>query len=264
LLVPWHVLVFDNLYRVRSLGRTVAALRAGVPGWGAVLASSVPRYGIEMPIRTAAAASGLALATGGGTRTILGLALAVAAAALPLFPGYPGQLDFTLLAASIGYAWTPLAWLAVALLVLPAARRGETASSALLLAGVWSVALSLRWDLRLVWPSYYGVLAPFLVLFVAARLASLVAAGPTGLAAACIVAGADRGPGDDQRAALRHTVPSRRLVPARHAADAGHGGTAARDRRRLRPRPHQARRLGGSVPGGAAGELPRRAPAPDA
>lgn len=187
-LVSWHTLVFDNLYRVRSLGRTVAALRAGVPGWDVVLASSLPRYAVEMPLRAAAAAWGLALARAGGPRTVLGLGLAAAAVALPLVPGYPGQLDFTLLAAGIGYAWTPAAWLIVVVLALRGARRGEPAAAALVLAGVWSVALALRWDLRLVWPSYYGVLAPFLVLFVVGRLAALLTSGPTGLAAACVVA----------------------------------------------------------------------------
>jgi hypothetical protein len=39
-----------------------------------------------------------------------------------------------------------------------------------------------------VWPSYYGVLAPFLVLLVVARLAALVVRGPTALAAAVVVA----------------------------------------------------------------------------
>jgi len=64
----------------------------------------------------------------------------------------------------------------------------RSADAALLLAGVWSVALALRWDLRLVWPSYYGVLAPFLVVFVAGRLASVLVSAPTALAAACVVA----------------------------------------------------------------------------
>lgn len=187
-LVSWDVLVFDNLYRVRSLARTAAALRAGVPAWTGVLATSVPRYAVEMPLRAAMVAWGLALAPAGGMRRLLGTALAAAALALPLLPGYPGQLDFTLLAAGIGYAWTPLAWLVVALLALRGARRGETAAAALLLAGIWSVAQALRWDLRLVWPSYYGVLAPFLLILVVGRLASLLVRGPTALAAAGVVA----------------------------------------------------------------------------
>lgn len=186
--VSWDVLVSDNLYRVRSIGRTVAALRAGVPGWGAVLASNLPRYGIELPLRTAIAAWGLGLVGTGGARAALGLALAAAAIALPLLPGYPGQLDFTLLAASLGYAWSPAAWLAVALLAFRGARRGEAAAAALVLAGVWSVALALRWDLRLVWPSYYGVLAPFVALLIVRRLAALLVPGPTALAAACVLA----------------------------------------------------------------------------
>ena len=187
-LVSWDVLVFDNLYRVRSLSRTIAALRAGVPAWTTLLATNVPRYAVEMPLRAAIVAWGLALAPAGGIRRLLGIALAAAALALPLLPGYPDQLDFTLLAAGIGYAWTPLAWLIVALLALPGARRGETAAAALLLAGIWSLAQALRWDLRLVWPSYYGVLAPFLLLFVVGRLASLLVRVPATLAAAGVVA----------------------------------------------------------------------------
>ena len=186
-LVAWDVLVFDNLYRVRSLGRTLAALRAGVPAWTTVLATSLLPYAVEMPLRAAMVAWGLALA-GGGIRRAIGIALATTALALPLLPGYPGQLDFTLLAAGIGFAWTPLAWLVVTLLALPGARRGETAPAALALAGLWSVALALRWDLRLVWPSYYGVLAPFVLLFVVGRLASLLVRVPTTLAAAGVVA----------------------------------------------------------------------------
>src|SRR6185436_735170 len=73
-LVAWDVLVFDNLYRVRSLARTVAALRAGVPAWTTVLATSVPPYAIEMPLRAAMVAWGLALAPGGGMRRPLGIA----------------------------------------------------------------------------------------------------------------------------------------------------------------------------------------------
>ena len=187
-LVPWDVLVSDNLYRMRSLGRSVAALRAAVPEWSVVVPSALGRYGLEAPIRTAVAATGFALAASGGARVVLGLALAGAAIALPLLPGYPGQLDFTLFAASIGYAWTPLAWLIVAVVALEGARRSDAADAALLLAGAWSVAQALRWDLRLVWPSYYGVLAPFLVVFVAGRLASVLVSAPTALAAACVVA----------------------------------------------------------------------------
>jgi hypothetical protein len=186
--VSWDVLAFDNLYRVRSLARTVAALRARVPSWGAVLASSLPRYGVEMPLRTAAVAFGLALANAGGVRRLLGGGLAALAVGVPLLPGYGVPLDFTLSAASIGYAWSPAAWLLVAVLALRGARRGEAEASALVLAGVWSVALALRWNLRLVWPSYYGVLAPFLVVFVVGRIASRLASGPTLLAAACVVA----------------------------------------------------------------------------
>ena len=74
------------------------------------------------------------------------------------------------------------------LLALPGARRGETAAAALVLAGVWSIALALRWDLRLVWPSYYGVLAPFLVVLVVGRVAALLVPGATAFAAAGVVA----------------------------------------------------------------------------
>lgn len=188
-LVPWETLVWDNLYRIRSLGTTVARLRAGVPGWGAVLAGAVPRYALELPLRAAVVAAGLALAGGAGAgRRALGGALAAAALAAPLVPGYPGLLDFTLLSPSLGWAWTPAAWLAVAAAALPAAVRGERVGAALVLAGVWSAALALRWDLRLVWPSHYGVLAPFLLVVVVGRLAGLVVARHAALAAALVVA----------------------------------------------------------------------------
>ena len=187
LVVPWDVLLSDNLYRVRSLAGSVAALRAGVPDWTSILPSALWRYGIETPLRTAVAAWGLGVALTTGRRA-LGLALTAAAIALPLLPGYPGHLDFTLLAASRGWAWTPAAWLIVVLLALRGATRGETAASALVLAGVWSLVLALRWDLRLVWASYYGVLAPFVALVVAARVASLLVSYPTALASACVVA----------------------------------------------------------------------------
>jgi hypothetical protein len=187
-LVSWDVLLGDNLSRVRSVGQTLARLRAGVPAWGPLLASAVLRYGVELPLRAAAAAWGLELAAARGARRAAGALVVLAAVGAPLVPGYPTPLDHTLLGASLGYAWSPAAWLVVALAALPAARRGERGAAALVLAGSWSVALALRWDLRLVWPSYYGVLAPFLLLVVAARAAALVSPRRAALAASAVVA----------------------------------------------------------------------------
>jgi hypothetical protein len=186
--VSWDVLVFDNLYRIRSFAQTIPALRAGVPKWSGVLATNVPRYAVEMPLRAAIVAWGIVQAREGGTRTVIGLALAAAALALPLLPTYPDQLDFTLFAPSIGFAWTPAAWVVVAVLAARGAWRGDRAATALLLAAIWSIAQALRWDLRLVWPSYYGVLAPFLVVLIVGRLAAPLVRGPTALAAACVAA----------------------------------------------------------------------------
>jgi len=187
-LVSFDVLVFDNLYRVRSLGRTLAALRAGVPSWRDLIATNAPRYLVEMPLRAAGVALGLTLAERGGARRLAGLVVAAVLVALPLLPGYRAPLDFTFLASSLGFAWSPATWLVVAAVALPAARRGEAAAAALVLAGLWSAALAVRWDLRLVWPAYYGVLAPFLLISVVGRVAALLVSRHTALAAACVVA----------------------------------------------------------------------------
>jgi hypothetical protein len=188
LLVPWRELLFDNLYRVRSLAPMLARLREAAPPLVPLIPEVVLRYGLELPLRAALFAVGLGLVAGTGGRRYVGVALAAASLLVPLLPRYPELQDFTLLADSAGFAWSPMAWAAAFVISVHRARRGDPAAAAITLAAVWSVCLSLRWNLSLAWTSYYGFLAPFLLLRLVRSITARLNPRRAPLAVACVIA----------------------------------------------------------------------------
>jgi hypothetical protein len=188
LLVPWRELLFDNLYRVRSLGQTVARLREGAPALVPLVREILLRYGLELPLRAALFAVGLGFVAGGGVGRHVGVVLSTASLLIPLLPRYPELQDFTLLADSVGFAWSPMVWVVAFVVSIRQAGRGDPAATAITLAAVWSVCLSLRWNLSLAWTSYYGFLAPFLLLLLVRSVTSRLNTRRAPLAVACVIA----------------------------------------------------------------------------
>jgi hypothetical protein len=192
-LVPWRQLLFDNVYRLRSFERSVPAYRAGLfPPLGPVVRDTLLRYGIELPARAAIVSAGLGTAMGGGVRRLLGIGLATAALLVPLVPGYPPLPDFfRSYAPARQFVWSPMAWALLAALAFSVTykKKQDGGLRALALVATFSVFLAVRWELRVAWPSFYAVFAPFLTIFVVRFLASrVVAPGHAGTAAALVIA----------------------------------------------------------------------------
>jgi hypothetical protein len=188
-LVPWRILLFDNVLRLRTFRAMAPGLAAAVPDPWRTLRGGLLRFVIELPVRATLAAAGLSLAARGGGWRPAGLMLAGAMALLPLLPGYMRPIDLTLFSGLRGFAWSPLVWAVVFGVALRAVRRGtDPAAPALVLVALLGVALSARWSGRLLWTSYYGFLAPFLVLLVARRLAAFVVPRQAAAAAALVFA----------------------------------------------------------------------------
>jgi hypothetical protein len=182
-LVPWRQLLFDNVYRVRSFRRSVPTYQAWiVPPLAPLMAEAALRYGIELPLRVAAVAAGLRLVCGGGVRRVVGAVVAAVALFVPLLLGYPPLRDFVPeeRAPYTQFGWTHVGWLIAAVLALRGlSRRDSLASRAVFVAGTLSVLLSLRWQFHVVWPSFYAVFAPFLVVLVVRTVATRLAEGAT-------------------------------------------------------------------------------------
>jgi hypothetical protein len=190
--VPWRTLVDDNLYRVRSFRMTLPAYKAGLfPPLGPVLAAAALRYGLELPLRAAAVAAGLAFAAGRGrARRGAGVLLAAGTLLVPLVPGYPPLAEFVRLPGpERQFYWTPLVWAALGIGAAMRYRQsGSAATRALVPVAAASVLLTLRWDFRLAWPSYYAPFAPLLLPLLVRPLAARLVPARAALATALVLA----------------------------------------------------------------------------
>jgi hypothetical protein len=189
-LVPWRELLLDNLYRIRMFKFAQPAyIRHLFPPLGPVVMDAVLRYGVEFTGRAALVAAGLHLAAAAGSRRPLGALLAGAGLLVPLLPGYSPPLDFLPSFRASPFMWAPVGWLVVAAVALVRGRRTSAAEGpALVVVAAFNVLLTLRWGLRVAWPSYYGFFAPFLVLLVVRSLLAVVAPRRAALAATLVVA----------------------------------------------------------------------------
>jgi hypothetical protein len=177
--VGWRVLVFDNLYRVRSLemtvGRYVTALDASA--WPALWRALV-EYVVVLPAWVVAVGAAFARARRGWPAGVGWVALVGLLLAWPLSPWFWATADFDWLSylQSSQFRWSLVGWIvaaAVAVVRDPRGLRAET--RAFVLIAVFSVAAAARWGFVVVWPQYYAPFAPALVLVVVRTVASRVA-----------------------------------------------------------------------------------------
>ncbi|MGH7894247.1 MAG: glycosyltransferase family 39 protein [Candidatus Binatia bacterium] len=192
--VPWPVLLYDNLYRVRSFAVTVASLQRFLdrPPWPACLDALV-HYGLLLPLWAAAVGVSLHLARARGLRRGLGVVL------IPLILGFMlsrwdrSPIDFNPVyyVTSWFFEWTTIGWglVAVGQLISDRTRR-RPETPAVVLAAIYSVVVTLRWKLHVVWPEYYAPLAPLLLIFIVRTLATRLvgATAPTATALVFLVA----------------------------------------------------------------------------
>ncbi|MGH7896177.1 MAG: hypothetical protein ACREQL_16020, partial [Candidatus Binatia bacterium] len=173
--VPWRQLLFDNVYRVRSFTGPIANYKSMIFGpLPYVYANAVVHYLVLLPLRVVAAALGLRLLGASAIRTGAGAVLVLVAVALPLLPAYPPNTDLVMSIWPGQFEWTPVVWATIVVFGALVSRR---ATAALPLVAIFSLAETLRWDLRVAWPPYYAVFASYLTIvvvrFVAGRFVSL-------------------------------------------------------------------------------------------
>jgi len=171
--VPVEQLIEDNLYRKRTLDLIVSATRS----WADFplaprLSKAALHFGLEFPLRVIALAWGVAQLRRPGAWRVLGAALAIAALLLPLLPGYAQPSEFAGLRRGMQYYWAPTVWLLVFAATAVALWRQPTSTArALLVIAGFALLLSLRWNLRMRLPSYYGFTGPLLLILVVRSLA---------------------------------------------------------------------------------------------
>jgi hypothetical protein len=170
LVVGLRTLVFDNLYRVRTLAAAVPVLIDKMVGSdGRLQAAALWRMGLGLPVRALVLGMGLAWLVRRPRRATLGALLTASALAATVASSYPRPLDFL----GPDVRWTVLAWPCVALASLLWHREADPARCrAIVVVATFALLLTVRWGFNVVWPSYYGFLSPFLLLLMADMLAT--------------------------------------------------------------------------------------------
>jgi len=201
--VPFEQLVYDNLYRKRTLDLIVSATRSwgDVPLWPTVVGAAA-HYAGELPARAAALAWGASQLRRGGWRRVSGALLCLAAIAIPLLPGYPQIREFLGLRNGLHYYWAATGWAVVGLIAAFSLLRNSShlvflvlgfdraddpepsfsrlaggasaRSRAIVVVAFFAVLLSLRWNLRIRLASYYSFLGPLLLLLTVREVASVL------------------------------------------------------------------------------------------
>jgi hypothetical protein len=195
-MVPIDELLFDNVFRVRTLVPLADASNRHLASLNRDLASralwppmheTLLRFGLEFPARAFLIAVGVGWVMTPGPRRVVGAFVCGAALGLPWvvsFTGGPGASPL------LDLSWTPKAWLCVGVLALLAHWRHPTLrTGALAIAATTSAAMALRWKLDLAWVSYHAPFAPMLILLTTREIAGL--SGRTravGVGAALVVA----------------------------------------------------------------------------
>jgi hypothetical protein len=159
-------MIFDNMYRVRSFG-SVARYRDSVllpilP----LLQGAVMHYAIELPLRAIVIDTAIRRARSLSWTSVFAIAIGAIALLAPFITGYPLNTDFArpfLLQSQ--FAWVTVIWAVVLLAsaIQIRQRPGRPESGVLFVVAVYSLLITLRWNLHVAWAPFYAVFAPLLV-----------------------------------------------------------------------------------------------------
>lgn len=167
LTIPLDVLWEDNLYRERSLtsaldNYTKSLFVPLLPELG----KAALCYLVLFPLLAALAIPGLRWLRGTPVEKAGGFFLIlVPVIGAYLVSRYISPDETRSLYKQLQFSWTPTAWLLVGAgaMLLRDRLAPPVAWRTLALVGVFSFAVTLRWDFFVAWPAYYAVFAPFLV-----------------------------------------------------------------------------------------------------
>ena len=176
--VSWDVLIFDNIYRVRSLSEALDNYTRNLfPPLLPQIGLAAACYLIVFPLTACVAALGLRWLRDGVVDALAGgFLLLISAGAIYLAARHLSPDEAANVYKQIQFSWTPAAWLVLSIIAMTFRERlgPSTLWRTLAIAGAFSFIITLRWSFRVAWPAYYAVLAPFLVVWLVRQATSLM------------------------------------------------------------------------------------------
>ena len=167
--VSWDVLIFDNIYRVRSLSEALDSYTKNLfPHFLPEIGVAALCYLVAFPVACCAAALGFRWLREGVIDAIAGIfLLLLSAGATYLATRHWSPDEVANVYKQIQFSWAPAVWILIAFLAMVMRERlgPSTRWRTLAIVGVFSFVITLRWSFRVAWPAYYAVLAPFLVVW---------------------------------------------------------------------------------------------------
>ena len=167
--VSWDVLIFDNIYRVRSLSDALDNYTRNLfpPLWPEVTNAALC-YLVVFPATAGIAALGVSWIRQGVIDAIAGIFLLLLAAGITyLATRHFSPDEIVNIYKQIQFSWAPLAWISLTAVAMVLRDRMAPLNRwrVLAIVGLFSFIVTLRWSFRVAWPAYYAVLAPFLVVW---------------------------------------------------------------------------------------------------
>jgi hypothetical protein len=176
--VSWDVLIFDNIYRVRSLSEVLDNYTKNLfPPLLPQLATAALCYLVVFPAAAGLAALGFRWLSDGVIDTVAGIfLLLLAASSTYLAARHWSPDEVANVYKQIQFSWAPTVWISLAAIAMILRERmGPSARwRTLAIVGVFSFVVTLRWSFRVAWPAYYAVLAPFLVVWLVRNTTTLL------------------------------------------------------------------------------------------
>lgn len=162
--VGFEELIFDNLYRVRSMGPAVEAYRNKVlqpvlP----ILGRAALFYIIELPLRVLLLDAAIRRVRGFSPTSVVAIGVAMFALLVPFVPDYPINFDLVRpVTRQVQFGWATTVW-AIVLIASWVRLRRDASAPALFIVAAYSLLVTLRWSFHVAWPPYYATFAPLLV-----------------------------------------------------------------------------------------------------
>ena len=179
--VPWDVLIFDNIYRERSLSDALGNYTQNLfPPLLPEIGAAAICYLVIFPLAACLATLGLRWLGEGVVDAIAGsFLLLFAAFATYLGARHLSPDEVANVYKQIQFSWAPTVWIALAAVAMVLRERMGPATvwRTLAIVGVFSFVVTLRWSFRVAWPAYYAVLGPFLVVWLVGHATALLSSG---------------------------------------------------------------------------------------